>query len=237
MDLKRWWGSRDAATGLANGISRITEDITSLEINTILKPNMTARKMPLILHALLDIADIYHSTLGELAPAQPLPSALYANRATFDALRDAAAAALEALEGSDALPQREQILLLRIKRNCDQIKGMLDRVQGRTGIDLDHQPVDRERVESSDALKAIAISTDDRVLVRKIWDMGVEEVAIQTVVQLDGDVLTRVRPDFASDAWRTLHEIHRTGLDLSVQHWSRLMETIRAFFFSLLRGP
>lgn len=48
---------------LQNQITKIAQDLTHLEINVIIKPNLTARKMPSPRHALIDIAEKYHMKL------------------------------------------------------------------------------------------------------------------------------------------------------------------------------
>ena len=49
----------------AASFREIGRDLLNLEINTIVKPNLTSLKMPALPHALLDIASLYRSTLME----------------------------------------------------------------------------------------------------------------------------------------------------------------------------
>lgn len=68
----------------------------------------------------------------------------------------------------------------------------------------------------------LSIDPDLTVLVRKVWDIGLEEVLFQTVIQLDGDVLVRVS-DIADQGERAfLAELHRRAVDDGTSQWRQL---------------
>src|SRR5947209_8600971 len=119
----------------------VFDDLLNLEVDIILKNGMTARKMPDVPHALIDIF-------------------------TDD---DTA------------------MILKRIYRNCDQIKGIL---KGRA-VDGGERSEQLEKVAQAGITRADASTTDlpltaDEVLIiRKAWEVGTETVVMQTVVQLD----------------------------------------------------
>jgi hypothetical protein len=60
-------------------------------------------------------------------------------------------------------------------------------------------------------------------LIRKVWELGLETVVMQTVIQIDGDVVTRVDPDHAASAHAQLHQIHQSAIGVSVGFWRELV--------------
>jgi hypothetical protein len=68
----------------------------------------------------------------------------------------------------------------------------------------------------------LSIAPDLTVLIRKAWDIGLEEIRFQTMLQLDGDVLVRVaRPEDAAQK-SYLSDVHRQAVEDGIAQW-RLM--------------
>ncbi len=86
----------------------------------------------------------------------------------------------------------------------------------------------------------LSIAPDVTVLIRKAWDVGLEEVIFQTVIQLDGDVLVRVE-QLADDAQRSfLDALHRRAVDEGTRQWHLLFEVIGSLVGSvgkMIFGP
>jgi hypothetical protein len=255
---------------------RIVDDLLNLEIDVIIKPGMTARKMPEPAQALLDVIGMYDTYLCQagndlnpkweesggvairVRPSPERPPAAGAqspNRKaspdgmleyglrttsvsdvvsedTFDALRERAVeaeAVYRHLVGSNAMPEDERgVILTRIYRNCDQIKEMLRRpeVQAVTAKGIDR---DSSRVE------VLPLTSDEVVTVRKVWEIGVETVVMQTVVQLDGDIITRVQRGWEAGANKSVHDLHQEAVGNALRHWQFLAQTVAQFLTSALR--
>jgi hypothetical protein len=250
---------------------RIVDDLLNLEIDVIVKPGMTARKMPEPAQALLDVIGMYDTYLCQVAnslnpkwqetgsvavrvrpsddrPASPNRKATpdgmleYGLRTTsvddvvsedtFDALRERAVeaeAVYRHLVGTNSVPEDERgVILTRIYRNCDQIKAMLRRpeVQAVTarGIDRD-----------SSTVQTLPLTSDEVVTVRKVWEIGVETVVMQTVVQLDGDIITRVQRGWEASANKSVHDLHQEAVGNALRHWQFLVQTVAQFLTSALR--
>jgi hypothetical protein len=69
--------------------------------------------------------------------------------------------------------------------------------------------------------------------IQKIWEIGLEEIVMQTVVQIDGDVTTRVVPRYASSDHHFLYQIHRDSVSVSMRYWKDLVKVLAAFFESI----
>ncbi len=276
-------------------LSETLQDLSSLEINTIIKANMTARKMPDIPFALLDIIEKYGEKLDELGvdlsvyfrsyassdyreremarlddllssreggarprgsfneqkdlrplfeDAQPSerPEAFSMERThngwdTFERLRLAARSALKRSELREDPTARTT--LLRIRKNCDQLKhlvrlielrskkgsGRWSEVIPKTRNELVARSLERTADEPSYAEELTLIQVN---LVRKAWELGVESVLAQTVIQTDGDVVTRISNELVQqhgdEVRRLILSAHSEGVGGAIQHWNSLVK-------------
>lgn len=258
------------------GFGKLLDDLKTLEVNTIVKDNITARKMPDPANAILDIAQLYgwylaargvpvRDWLATDSPAlseeprarieqiaaqgdiqqwlSPEPGSQYGAFSselvhievdTFSALRWAASILAEYGSPRPA----ERVVLSRIGRNCDDLKNLLNR--------LDAEPLYTEhckgksRSELNRGFSAdyqrrelIPLTPDDGTLLRKIWEIGVEDVVAQTTIQLDADVVTRISRQYTGTNQAHILELHRLGIESAVSFWSALMEAVGSFIGNL----
>lgn len=251
------------AGGVFNDVMR---NLLSLEVNTIVKDNMTAEPMSTVAHALLDIAGEYAGRLEEYGvnlagyfpengvdpfpgeagsaeererfrPADGLWNPLAArldmdlltvSRGCFERLRCAAKAA-----GKEA-PQRtsprlrdgEMLIIERICNNCDAIKWVMQRTPA-----LDNAAVTQEWLQARPDAGA-SLSADmtgaDYLMIRKIWEVGTEDVVLQTVIHLDGDVVNRVRAFYLDQPEASaLFKMHEMGTGVAVRGWEHLINLVQ----------
>ncbi|MGH9277665.1 MAG: hypothetical protein ACRD12_06105 [Acidimicrobiales bacterium] len=249
---------------------RIFDDLLSLEINVVLKPGMTARKMPDPPYALLDIIGEYdgyvcrHSATLNAAWAERLGDAPVPVRPpqkekdapalsrrqtdpdgalrtglrvqsvgndlsfeTFDELRERAVeaeAVYKALTTAGFADDGTGIILKRIYRNCDQIKGIVGRPEMRKAMEADGIPT------------TLPLRPDEIIVIRKAWDVGTETVMMQTVAQLDGDVITRIQRGRESAANQAIHELHQEAVASALAHWQFLVRTVSEFLTQNVRS-
>jgi len=227
----RWRPAATAsdADALAARIRIIAEDLATLEINTIKIPGLTARKMPSVHAALVQIAQQYDRALGEIDDAFKWTGDYNAIPDTFDRIGKNAGEASKILNaslekagaGNDGR-QAQFVIVQRIQANAQEVLGVLKEVQKFTGQD-----------PSSPDLN---LAPQNQLRIRRIWDVGTEEVIMQTVVQLNGDVVTRVTEAYATGDFRILHEIHRDTVRVSLNMWKELVATVAEFFSDLVKG-
>ena len=226
-------------------VSRVAQDLLSLEINTVVKPNLTATKMPGARHALIDIAKMYERYLEIRLPDGILPGSLK----SFDCFRKQAKQRIEAMVDRRRLSEEEQMRLLmleRIKVMSDHIKGIFNAINDRrvgrkwpsdsrkySGKDWRTNDFTRAEIETS--RPPFPVRSDELVLIRKAWEIGVEEIALQTIVQLDGDVVTRVPPRYACGGNETLHALHNQGVSASLAVWKELVAVVKAFLENIVK--
>lgn len=249
------------------------DDLLTLEVNIIVKPGMTGRKMPDMPHALLDIFGDYDINLcftaGKLNPVwdefrtsargrafqeSPPPGSLlvqpdgqlipglqtatfFAPDATvtagdFDRLRAEARKADELyrllIANGLALDDGSLIILKRIFRNCDQIKSILSGrgMGGEEGAEKVRRAAKKGLSRKESEVGDLPLTADEVLVVRKAWELGTETVAMQTVAQLDGDVITRIQGARLVAADKPLHDLHREAVGNALQHWQFLVQTL-----------
>lgn len=303
---------------LKETIRRIAEDLTNLEINTIIKNGMTGGKMPQPRHALIQIAQEYVNKLGEImeeAPhslnmqsdqdfavggkgtynstthfykrdsgAQPkyvLPGSMD----SFDVLRTLASDGLQRLQSlrkTKELSQKQEadvVMLCRIRDMSDQIKGVFHalkyRVRPNGGKEGGQLRVDPKTINSMkkvseskyvadnrEALRSqypnadfsvhewdnnytrdeiemlrplFPLTTDELVTIRKAWEIGTEVIVMQTMIQLDGDVVTRIDPAYVTAEKETIRRIHSDSVTLSLKAWDQLIGLVKEFFEDIVK--
>ncbi len=224
--------------------------LLSLEVNTIVRDNMTAEPMPPVPHALLDIARDYAgllcalgvdmnrvfaadpATLPQLAPGWvatigSISDNLTVAPETFDRLRWAAKWAASAPAARPTpIPPATRVLLERIINNADAIKDMFARF-GASFNTLFLNKTRAQLLETPIKADSYAMSPDDLILLQKMWDLGLEEIVAQTVVHVTGDVTTRVQAALRGQGSETLFSIHRQSIDVSVACWKYLLDAVR----------
>jgi hypothetical protein len=231
--------------------------LLNIEVNTIVRDNMTAEPMPPLPHALLDIASDYARELCALgidlqayfaAPlADPatialawldnpgsIADVLTVSADTFDRLRWAAKIANRA-HGPPAarITPAKRVLLDRIVNNCDAIKEMFKRFG--PSINQFIGKTRDELVGITIQRNSYVVQVDDLIALQKIWDIGVEEIVAQTIVHVTGDITTRVQDAFRRSGSEPLFAIHRQSVDVSVACWHYLLDAVREIAGATIR--
>ncbi len=265
-------------------------NLTKLEINTIIKENLTARKLPDAANAILDVALTYAWELQDKGFdvaawfAEPLlaqevgrtPAERYESlrrlegalgdrakvlRSLLEAEADAASGQPRSFDDTcitlDArtfialrwaawimdehpkLSPANRVILGRVRKNSDQMKNLMLRLYGQPdfeklyGASRDglNRIGDEARMAARDALQ---LDAKDMTLLRKVWEIGVQEVVAQTVIDLDGDSITYVARRYSAPSWGHMLEVHRLGVNSAVGYWGNLMDAMRRFLTDLV---
>jgi hypothetical protein len=83
--------------------------------------------------------------------------------------------------------------------------------------------IDRERMNE---IADLDLTIDQITLIRKAWELGTEQIMLQTVIQIDGDVTTRMSERFAMDFNQTVLSIHNNSISTSTLFWANLVKTL-----------
>jgi hypothetical protein len=216
------------AEDLRKALQRVADNLFTLEVNTIIKDNIMGTNAPSTGHALIDIVQDYETKLRDLGEATGAQSTSLpvASWAKFDELRDRAGRMYDgkpaALAPGRSLLRPELLMLCRIRDNCDQIKSIFEEVKKRSpGGVLTFTRQQAPEVE---------LLPEELMSIRKIWDIGTEEIVMQTVIQLGGDVVTRLHSAYTAERYQPLVRIHDGSVSISISTWNKLVETVGAFF-------
>jgi hypothetical protein len=248
-------------------LAELGHDLITLEVNTIIKDNMSARPVPSIPNALVEIANSYVAVFQDLginvsqvhshdpairpwteAPVMrveagggffDLPPQIKFGR-LFEVLRWSARNSRLAFAAT--LSRADTILLRRIEDNSDLLVAILTCAQKAATdqqlgdrADLKDQEVSLQDIRTREDVfhPPPPLTTNQRLSIRKIWEVGTERVIAQTVIHLDGDVVTRIARDFqdiagGEERGEQLLSIHQLGLQTAVRQWKALADAGRA---------
>jgi hypothetical protein len=245
---------------------KLAEDLLTIEINTIVKSDMSATKLPSSRRqALYEVASDYHARLEEYRVRAPVYWE-YAGIRSFGELRDRAKEGVKIYEeraqkaSPDDQPSlREKIKMLeRIQYQSSQIVGMFKVLEQQakdktvSGIPGYGSPPELRKIEElrkldpkerapSDSgsriwnndikrsgmneVPDLALTPDQVILIRKAWEIGTQQIQLQTVIQLDGDVATYISESFLRGINKTLLTIHNDSIATAVGFWQSLVKT------------
>lgn len=192
------------AADFADRFGDTVRGLLSLEINTIVKEGMTATRMGTPLEGLGQIALSYATWLRNNGGEVVLP----ADPPTAAHFESLAAAALAVKTKRDQLPPGAVMIATRIEKNSRHLNKIFAEI---TRSDPD---------------------PDELVQLRKIWEIGTEEVVMQTVVWLDGDATHRIHPAYVDKAHEPLVQMHSASVGVSLSYWKSLGEMIVTLFQS-----
>jgi len=165
---------------------------------------------------------------------------------TFERLR------IAALVAQPHLAARHQILIARIAGSCSRLKYIIQGLEQRCRRPRQNLRawlrVRAERGPAYAPLEALLpktrndllngelrhkriphlLRTEDLATVRKIWEVGTELVLVQTAVQIDGDVVTRISETLLSTEMAEIHALvlkaHHENVATGLTHWRALVE-------------
>ena len=253
--------SSRAPEALRQHFHEVAKDLLTLEVNTIVKDNMTARKMPPIPLALLEVAADYYWYIVELNEQWQV-SAVNAslvglepeNRrnspATFDALREASALLMEAMRQApltspeaDDRRAAQIIILDRIYRNTSILPRLVRQLAAANPPESLWNGRRADLLDAYEAAAAAHVSPPQLSFIRKTWDIGTATIALQSTMHLDGDIVTAIQKSYAGAEFKTLHDMHLNGARLSIETWETMVRLVieivsgvASSFSRLLRG-
>lgn len=216
-------------------VSKIARDLTNLEINTITTGSIAGTKMPHPLHALLDIAKNFDSELIRQGVNRLAEHDDLGGYGAFDQIRRRANDRISepAKEGGlSSLATSDLMMLYRVRDASDQIKGVFVSLK-KSGIK--DWGTGYTRIQVEEEKPVVPFTAADITLIRKIWELGTDEIAMQTVIQLDGDVVTRVQPKYAALNQEAIFKIHNQGVSTSISFWKELVEVLGAFLEAIVK--
>ncbi len=245
----------------------ITADLFSIEVNTILRDDITAQKMPNPRHALIDIGQAYNKAMmqmetvygksakgiarsGTIRTTRNAPEMMerdvgkrYGSFNGFDGLHAWAERLLnDAYSGKINLHADQIAILPRIRDNSDLLKAMFTNiVRGNPNAASELQALtnnySREELNGFQSTPPLLLTEQQLILVRKVWELGTEVIVMQTVVQVDGDVITRLNAHYLNHAhYSKIQNYHNKGIEIALEHWAGLVKVAQDLLVAIGKG-
>ena len=85
-------------------------------------------------------------------------------------------------------------------------------------------------------LSDLPLEASDLSLMRKIFEIGTEQVMLQTVISADGDITTHIAKRLVNHHNEVLLQMHNDSVARSVSFWGGLVSTLSTMAKSLLGG-
>ena len=247
----------DSPTSMEKAQKQFTDiatDLFNIEVNTILRDNITAQKMPTPRHALIDIGKMYKKAMEKMDPADQneideLTSLgeYYGSFDGFSILREWASRLMKDDHNNKIELSNDQLSILpRIKDNSDLLKGMFrNLVRNAEPVSVDWASMlasmtnnySRSELNELESIPTLPLNEQQLVLIRKIWELGTETIVMQTIVQVDGDVITRLNSNFLNNEhYPKARSYHNKGIEIALEHWAGLVEVAKELMIAAGEG-
>jgi len=155
---------------------------------------------------------------------------------SFYLLRWLAANALRQTERR--IPEQHVSVVTRIRVSSDQLKIVTRELKklggGNPYIDVTRDAILALEAKTGAERPAIPPAPPEALtMIRKIWDIGADVIVFQTVQQLDGDVIFRVRRGLDLSKRQVLLEAHQQACNVAMSYWRTMFELIAALISGL----
>lgn len=212
-------------------LSDVFDDLTHLEINTIVKDSISAEISPEFEDLVTRLLDRYKIRLYKIITKHSLdPRLKYEDPMSFKQLDSNLDATIAYLNDHHELriEEHDYSILLRINRFLHYLKKSEVEVQSlkkeKKAQELYKMNFEEHRTSDFDFRN---INPRVKAKFRRMYDMNAEKVVMQTRFGIDGDVTSRISSAFSKiDQKEMLLKIHEQHTSLSLSYWKELVSTV-----------
>lgn len=234
-------GTDESEKKKTSAINKLLDDITTLEINTIIKEGMTAAPQPeCIEETLRQLFVRYIRRMDVVISKYGFKDVYHFNESTnVKSFHRKIKDFRKFLLPSDTKPENridegDYIRLLRMLSFCEFLYAKSYSKEDRFVIKIkpyvDGLGENVYLLDMTDTGKyRLIMDVRDRVKIKRMFDLGTESIVLQTRFGLDGDVITRVEANFANKPKEVVLGIHDKQTDLTVNYWKSLVKLIKDF--------
>lgn len=219
-------------------ISKLLDDLTHLEINTIIKKGMTSAPQP------ERIEEVLYVLLSNYR--EKFLVIIKRNDIDFDVDGDKITSYLEFYKKMDELndyldkndfrlEEGDYIIFLRMKSFCNYLKSRQEEISfsKRNGIDQ-KATVYTVNMHEFGSFE-LEMNSRDRVMIKRLYDLGTERIVMQTRFGIDGDVITRIEERFANKPKQVVLDLHEEHTNLSLKYWQSLINLVKNIIVGIKR--
>lgn len=219
-------------------ISKLLDDLTHLEINTIIKKGMTSAPQPEEIEEVLSVLlSDYKERLGIIHNRNNIEKKIDVEgvksyKDLYTELHD-----LSTYMDTQQiwLDDGDFMIFLRMKSFCKYLESRAKDIKfsQRGGID---EKQDIYSVDMNEFSKfKLEMNSRDRVMIKRLYDLGTERIVMQTRFGIDGDVITRIEENFANKPKQVVLDLHEKHTDLSVKYWQSLVNVVKDLVSGIIR--
>ncbi len=219
-------------------ISKLLDDLTNLEINTIIKKGMTSAPQP------EHIEEVLYVLLTNYK--EKLCVMVRRNEVEFDIKEDDITSYAQLYTALDnlnkfmddndiRLEEGDYIIFLRMKSFCNYLRSRQNEIsfKKRNGISPDATVYTVHMGEF--ASFQLEMDSRDRVRIKRLFDLGIERIVMQTRFGIDGDVLTRIEENFANKPRQVVLDLHEEHTNMSIKYWQSLINVVKSIIVGIKR--
>ncbi len=218
----------------------VFDDLTHLEINTIVKDSITAEISPEFEDLVTRLLDRYKARLHKIiAEYSLIPELSGQEPMSFQELDKNLDATLEFLgKRSDLrIGEHDYSVLLRINRFLNYLKKSEVKVKATKNGHADQVLYEMHfgdlRTTDFDFRN---INPRVKAKFRRMYDMNAEKIVLQTRFGIDGDVTSRISTEFKEMDQQMLLKIHDQHTNLSLGYWKELISTVTSLVGQILKS-
>jgi hypothetical protein len=219
-------------------ISKLLDDLTHLEINTIIKKGMTSAPQPeRIEEVLYVLLSNYKEKYVVLVKRNDIDFDIDEDEITsYAKLYDSMDKLNDLMDEKDyRLEEGDYIIFLRMKSFCNYVRSRQNEISftKRNGIGADATvyTVDLREFGSFE----LEMNSRDRVMIKRLYDLGTERIVMQTRFGIDGDVITRIEENFANKPKQVVLDLHEEHTNLSLKYWQSLINIVKNIIVGIKR--
>ena len=239
---KKKKGTEEDSKKKESNIKNLLEDLTTLEVNTIIKRGMVAAPMPQSIEEVLQAIFIkYKERLKIIFNTYDFDKTKYnfKTATTVEGFHKELKSFGKWMQGDGPEPahklaEQDFIRYLRMLSFCEYIQSKGDDSKPDDNIIV--KPYQEGlvsnvyKLDMADYTKyRLIMDVSDRVKIKRMFDLGTENIVMQTRFSLDGDVVTRIEEGFANKPKEVILRIHDKHTELTVNYWKSLVGMIKDF--------
>lgn len=199
---------------------RLLDDVTHRQIDTVVADAIQGTSLDHPIKGLGEIATEYAKHLRKIGAA-PANGADKGDKNAFVELQKCAKAVFEGAQKHSA---SDHALAGRIERRSARLAAVAERIEA-------ENPGAFGNAQASD----VKITVRDRATISATWELGTAPIAMQSVISLDGDLVTRVSRAFSDAEHAAIHQIHSESVTVSLSTWEMLVAGIGSLARSFVR--
>ena len=208
----------------------LLDDLTHLEINTIIKFGMTAVAPPDSIEEMISkLVFKYRAKLENILKKNDVDLVVSADahNSIENFHNELIRLQGEMDKNGIRLDEADYILYLRFLSYCVWVDSKKDSIKiVNAGADKGHEGKRLYQIELAkhEEYKFADLSPKYKAKIKRLYDLGTESVVLQTRFNIDGDIITRIEQNFASAPRNTVMDLHEKHTNMSLSYWEKMVK-------------